>query len=129
MCAPFSDVVSRRAELTESLGHRQRRHLSGVIRTPQLRNHRPPIRCKPPAHRIRKTITRVGDLGQGAGQDRTVAAHRARVIERRRRRFALVAMRSGNNRTRIARIGMEPDHRQVRALMGSFRSRTRFVPA
>ena len=47
-------------------------------------------------------------------------------------RLALMAMRSGDHRTRIGRIvgmRMQPDHGQVAALMGRFDSGARLVPA
>ena len=99
-----------------------------MIRAQQLRDHRPSAHCEPPAHRIRKTITTVGGLGENAGKDRTVTAHRARDIERRRPGFAMVAMRSGNNRIRIVEVGVQPDHSQIRTLMSGFSSRARLVP-
>lgn len=111
------------------LRHRQRRQPSDVIRAPQLRQYGPSARCEPLLHRIRKTVTTVGGLGEITGEDRPVTAHRARDIERRRRGFAVVAMRSGNRRTRIAGIRVQPDDSQVRALVGGFRSRTRLVAA
>lgn len=102
----------------------------GVVQAPQLRQYGPPARGEPLLHRIRQGATACG-LCEGAGKDRTVTAHRACDVERRRPRLALMAMRSGDHRTRIGRtvgMRMQPDHGQVAALMGRFGSGARLVP-
>ena len=67
--------------------------------------------------------------GEGTGQYWTVAAHLARDVESRRLGFAMVTVRSDDNRSRIVGIRMEPCNCEVAALMGGFCSRTRLIAA
>ena len=67
-----------------------------------------------------KIATALGGLREIAGEDRPVPTHLARDVESWRLRFAMVTVRSDDNRSRIVGIRMEPGNCQVAALMSSF---------
>lgn len=98
--------------------------VSGVVGAEHCRGGVPSGLGEPPPDRVGEEATGLGGLGESAGQDGPVTAHRARDVERRLSGFAVAAMTSGDQRAGTIRIRVQPGDREVAPGRGEVRWRS-----